>query len=232
MNCDVYSDVIIGANGFSSYTGRAYVFFGGANMNTIVDIKITGESTNSGFGVSVSNTGDVNGDGYSEVIVGADRFSSYTGRAYVYDYYMKGDITYDFNIDGEATGNRFGNSVSEAGDVNGDGFDDFIVGAYGFNSNSGRAYIYFGGQYIDNIADVVMTGDSANHFFGRSVSSAGDVNNDGYSDVIIGASGNSAVLNKAFIFYGGISMNNVADLILTNNILNTNFEIQSPVPEM
>ncbi|MBK6877798.1 MAG: FG-GAP repeat protein [Ignavibacteria bacterium] len=76
----------------------------------------------------------------------------------------------------------FGISVSGAGDVNGDGFTDVIVGSedFSFNSNNGRAYIYYGGTGMNNTADVIMNGDSANYYFGCSVSSAGDVNGDGY----------------------------------------------------
>ncbi|MBK8981992.1 MAG: FG-GAP repeat protein [Ignavibacteria bacterium] len=101
---------------------------------------------------------------------------------------------------GAGTDNYFGYSVSSAGDVNGDGYDDIIVGAYGFNNNTGRAYIYFGAQNIMNTnVDVILTGEGMNNFFGASVSSAGDVNGDGYSDVIVG----SAPTGRAYIYFGG-----------------------------
>ena len=85
---------------------------------------------------------------------------------------------------GEAAENSFGSSVSTAGDVNGDGYSDVIVGAAGYSSGTGRAYIYFGGASIDNVADVIMTGEASSEF-GSSVSTAGDVNGDGYADVIV-----------------------------------------------
>jgi hypothetical protein len=100
--------------------------------------------------------------------------------------------------------------VSSAGDVNGDGYADVIVGAYlndAGGTDAGRAYIYFGGPAMDNIADVVLTGEAAGDFFGSSVSTAGDVNGDGYSDVIVGAliSMMQAVTSagRAYIYFGG-----------------------------
>jgi hypothetical protein len=66
-------------------------------------------------------------------------------------------------------------SVSSAGDVNGDGYADAIVGALGYNSGQGRSYIYFGGSSIDNTADVTMTGEGTGDCFGSSVASAGDI---------------------------------------------------------
>ena len=101
--------------------------------------------------------------------------------------YAKGD-TADVIMTGEAASNFFGVSVSTAGDVNGDGYTDVIVGASAYSSSTGRAYIYFGGSTTNNVPDVIMTGEAASNFFGISVSTAGDVNGDGYANVIVGAS--------------------------------------------
>ncbi len=110
----------------------------------------------------------------------------------------------DVTMTGETTGNTFGLSVSSAGDVNGDGYSDVIVGANGYSTNTGRAYIYFGGDAMDNAADVTMTGETTGSSFGNSVSSAGDVNGDGYSDVIVGAYGYSTFTGRAFIYTGSV----------------------------
>ncbi len=80
----------------------------------------------------------------------------------------------------------FGTSVSAAGDVNNDGFDDVIAGANwndGGGIDAGRAYIYFGGAEMNNAVDIIFTGEKNYDYFGNSVSSAGDVNNDGFSDL-------------------------------------------------
>ena len=215
VNGDGYSDIIAGANVFSTFTGKVYVFFGGLSMDNSPDAAITGEAAGNQFGYSVSAAGDVNADGYSDVIAGAWGFGTNTGRAYLYDYFMKGNIIPEITMTGEVTGNEFGVSVSTAGDVNGDGYSDVIVGAKRYSSNTGRAYIYLGGEILDNIPDVTMTGEGTGNFFGASVSEAGDVNGDGYSDVIVGASGYSTATGRAYIYLGGVSMNNVADGILT-----------------
>jgi hypothetical protein len=91
----------------------------------------------------------------------------------------------DITMTGDSVNQKFGYSVSTAGDVNGDGYADVIVGAPGYLSNTGRAYIYYGGPSMNNIADVILTGEAADNYFGHSVSTAGDVNGDGYADVIV-----------------------------------------------
>ena len=129
----------------------------------------------------------------------------------------EGDAFQSKVFNGLGSGYKHGTSVSSAGDVNGDGFDDIIIGAPGYSTNTGRAYIYFGGSNMNVIADVVLTGVAVNYYFGSSVSSAGDVNGDGYSDVIVGAYGYSSNAGRAYIYYGGIAMNNVVDVTMTGS---------------
>ncbi len=225
VNGDGFSDVIVGAYGYSSFTGRAYIYFGGVSMNNVADIIITGEATSNAFGTSVSTAGDVNGDGYSDVIVGADGYSSSTGRAYIYLGGVSMNNIVDVTMTGETTSNVFGNSVSTAGDVNGDGYSDVIIGANGYSSSTGKAYVYFGGASMNNTADITMTGESTNSDFGYSISAAGDLNGDSYSDIIIGAASYNSNTGRAYVFYGGAMMNNVADVIMTGGSTNTTFGI-------
>jgi len=225
VNGDGYSDVIIGANVFSTFTGKVYICFGGLSMDNSPDASITGEAAGNQFGYSVSAAGDVNADGYSDVIAGAWGYSTNTGRAYLFDYFMKGHIVPEITVSGEALNNYFGRSVSAAGDVNGDGYSDVIVGAAGYSANTGRAYIYFGGEILNNIADLTLTGDATGIYFGESVSTAGDVNGDGFSDVIVGADGYNTNTGRAYVFYGSASMNNVADMTMTGESTNNYFGI-------
>ena len=222
VNGDGYCDVIIGAYAYSSYSGKAGVYFGGATMNNTVDVSMFGSSSNYNFGYSVASAGDVNGDGYCDVIVGANEYSTATGAAYVFYGGASMNNTPDVTMTGEATSNNFGASVSSAGDVNGDGYSDVIIGAYSYSTNTGRAYIFYGTSSMNNTADVTMTGDAGTKF-GVSVSTAGDVNGDGYSDVIVGASSYSSFTGRANIYFGGMSMNNVSDLTMTGEGTNNYF---------
>ncbi len=222
VNGDGYSDVIIGAHGNNANTGKCYIYFGGTSLNTTANVTMTGEVAINYFGSSVSTAGDVNGDGYSDVIVGAFGNNSFTGKSYIYFGGSSMNDIADVTMTGEATNDDFGWSVSTAGDVNGDGYSDVIVGARKNNNSNGKSYIFFGSPTIGGIitaitADVTMTGEVANNYFGSSVSTAGDVNGDGYSDVIVGAFGNTFNRGKSYIYFGSSSMNNIADATMIGN---------------
>ncbi len=223
VNGDGYSDVVIGSDAYSSFTGRAFVFYGGSVMNNTPDFIMTGEGISNSFSFSTASAGDVNGDGYSDIIAGAYGYSSSTGKAYLYMYGMNGNLYSDLSFNGETAGSYFGNSAASAGDVNGDGYSDLIIGAYGYNSFTGRAYIFYGGPDMNNTADVTLIGDAVNVYFGWSVASAGDVNGDGYSDVIVGSYAYSTYSGKAGIYFGGASMNSGVDILLIGPGANYNF---------
>ena len=143
----------------------------------------------------------------------------------------EGDAMQERYYTGFAANDQFGFSLSSAGDVNGDGYSDLIIGAPlndAAGASAGRAYIYYGGTIINSIVDVVLTGLVTNDQFGISVSTAGDVNGDGYCDVIVGANlndGGGSNAGRAYIFFGGSSMNNVADIILTGAAANDQFGV-------
>lgn len=223
VNGDGYSDVIVGAYRFNSNVGRAYIFYGGENLNNVADKAFYEYSSNGQFGISVSTAGDVNNDGYSDVIIGQYNYLYLRGKAYIYYGGANMDIIADVIMMGEKSNNNFGWSVSSAGDVNNDGFSDVLVGAWQYGSDSGRVYLYFGGVNMNNIADLIMTGDTSGNRFGWSVSSAGDVNNDGFSDIIAGAHGYYSNSGKAYIFYGGLNMDNIADVTMTGDASGDNF---------
>ena len=185
---------------------------------------IQGDTATDYAGTSVSSAGDVNGDGFDDLIVGAHNADGGggAGEAYVV-FALAGGFGVDvggrqvidltslsaaegFIIQGDAGGDRAGYSVSSAGDVNGDGFDDLIVGAQlgdDGGSNAGEAYVIFGSvggfgvdvsgrQLIDltslNASEgFIIRGDTSGDQAGYLVSSAGDVNGDGFDDLIIGA---------------------------------------------
>ena len=188
---------------------------------------IVGEDAGEQFGISVSDAGDVNGDGFDDIIVGAS-IAGNSGAAYVIfgkasgfslvediNAVATGDGTSGFQLLGENNGDQAGIAVSGAGDVNGDGFADVIVGAQtatGTASNTGAAYIVFGAASFTNayaLSALSSNGDGftidgtvANEGFGASVAAAGDIDGDGFDDVIIGAPGNSSQAGRAYILYG------------------------------
>jgi hypothetical protein len=223
FNGDGYADAIVGALGYNNYQGRTYIYYGGATMNNVADVTMTGEAAGDKFGVSVASAGDVNGDGYADAIVGASGYSSGQGRAYIYYGGSSMDSSADLTMSGEAAGDGFGESVSSAGDVDGDGYADAVVGALSSSSGQGRAYMYHGGSSMDNVADLTMSGGAAGDNFGASVASAGDVNGDGYADAIVGAPLCNGQQGRAYIYFGGSLMDNSADVIMTGGSSGDNF---------
>jgi len=224
INGDGYSDVIIGAHlyddGVNTNEGRAFVYHGSitglaASPNSTPD---DANQIGAEFGLEVASAGDVNGDGYSDVIIGArlynDGPNNDEGRSFVYHGSAAGLSVAPISTFGDANqaGAYFGVSVASAGDVNGDGFSDVIIGAPycddGINTYEGLAFVYYGSvgglSAIPN--SILDDADQINAFFGVSVASAGDVNGDGYNDVIIGASGYSEGANVqegwAFVYHG------------------------------
>ena len=218
VNGDGYSDVIVGAylydNGESD-EGRAFVYHG-STTGLSAAAGWTAESDQSGarFGISVGTAGDVNGDGYSEVIVGANAYDSGEtdeGRAFMYYGSATGlSAAAGWTAESDQAFASFGHSVGTAGDVNGDGYSDVIVGARSYDNGEtaeGRAFVYQGSStgLTTGSADWTAEGDQFFAIFGRSVGTAGDVNGDGYSDVIVGAnaydSGETGE-GRAFVYQG------------------------------
>ena len=116
--------------------------------------------------------------------------------------------------------NVFGQRVCIGGDVNGDGFSDLLIGAWRWQNTCGRAYLYFGGPHMDPVADVVFTGMKEGDGFANQSGVFGDVNNDGYDDVIIGAMGNTMTMGAiqdgyVHVYLGGPHMDNVPDILLS-----------------
>lgn len=136
------------------------------------------------MGSSVSWAGDVNGDGTPDMILGANAANGYAGGAYVHSG-LDGSLLHAFS--GFSTGDQFGNCVHGAGDTNGDGVPDLVIGAtlaQPVGENSGSSYVFSG---ADGSLLLQMDGMAAEDYLGGSVSFAGDVNGDGRADVIVGA---------------------------------------------
>jgi hypothetical protein len=217
VNGDGYDDVIVGAPQYVELLprqGQAIVYHGSASGLGGFNWVTTGVQMEQRYGQSVSTAGDVNGDGFSDVIVGAHQFDNGEtdeGWACVYHGSPSGLAeSAAWTAEGNQIGAQFGLSVATAGDVNGDGFSDVIVGARRFDyglGNEGRAFLYQGGSPGLSInPNWTAEGDQAQANFGQSVATAGDVNGDGYSDVIVGAwqfDGGESNEGRALVYQGG-----------------------------
>jgi VCBS repeat-containing protein len=244
VNGDGLDDLIIGArydgpNGVQS--GASFVVFGktsgaAVQLSTIEagigGFVINGVSRYDYSGRSVSNAGDVNGDGFDDLIIGADGDDpngSYSGASFVVFGKTDGGPVHlsnieagngGFVINGVSRYDNSGRSVSNAGDVNGDGFDDLIIGASGDDPNggtSGASFVVFGktsGAAVQlstieaGIGGFVINGVSAYDNSGVSVSAAGDVNGDGLYDLIVGAPNddpNGSYSGASFVVFGKTS---------------------------
>uniref|UniRef100_UPI003570F1F3 beta strand repeat-containing protein n=1 Tax=Algimonas arctica TaxID=1479486 RepID=UPI003570F1F3 len=194
--------------------------------------RIDGIDVGDASGRSVSSAGDINGDGFDDLIIGA-YYADPNGESYVVfggAAAVAGGVldlsTLDgsngFRIDGIDAGDYSGRSVSSAGDVNGDGFDDLIIGSYAADPNgdsfAGESYVVFGGatavaggaldlSTLDGTNGFRIDGIDVNDFSGRSVSSAGDVNGDGFDDLIIGAytadANGDVYAGESYVVFGG-----------------------------
>jgi len=200
VNGDGYADVIVSATSYDSGqagVGRIFLFLGSAQgLSSSPASTIDGDQSGASFGESIASAGDVNGDGYSDVVVGAylyDHPDNMEGRAFLYLGSATGlNSTPAWTAEGNQDSAWFAGSVSSAGDVNGDGYSDVIVGAEWYDNgqtNEGRVFLYLGSP--DGLSPFAAWTAEGNDYgsLGRSVSTAGDVNGDGYSDVIVGGDG-------------------------------------------
>jgi len=188
---------------------------GNQNLSS-ADAFFIGENNGDYSGFSVSGGGDVNGDGYDDILIGAfgnNDGGTTAGKAYI----ILGPIYVHMDLIGAdasfigGSNDQTGDAVATAGDVNGDGYDDVLVGAYldeTGGSVAGITYLFYGpvlGDINVNIADASFIGNPGD-FSGRAISGALDVDGDGYDDILIGVpknddGGNDA--GKAYLIYGG-----------------------------
>lgn len=222
VNGDGYGDLIVGSPRFSSRgrsnVGAASIYFGGpGGMSIDRRQRLEGSFEGGFFGYSVASAGDVNSDGYADVIVGAPEATvGGLASAGVAAVFLGGAMGLRaaplLTFEGSAAAQRLGASVASAGDVNGDGFADVLIGApraaSSGRSEAGIAQVALGmPDGLEMILHRTFEGASESAFFGSSVASAGDVNGDGYADVIVGAPGFDGMARRraggATVYLGG-----------------------------
>ncbi|MFA6195005.1 MAG: integrin alpha [Patescibacteria group bacterium] len=219
VNNDGYADFLVGSLYNNTAAAAAYLIYGsadelsGASLSTAV--KFSGEASYDWAGSKLTSAGDVNNDGYDDILIGADgNDPANAGAAYLI-YGQAGlltsaSLTTAVKFSGTEDGELAGCDVASAGDVNADGYDDILVGAFNNGPmNAGAAYLIYGQASLLTSASlstgVQFTGEGDFDFAGYAVSSAGDVNNDGYDDFLIGAYENSDIYTEAgatYLIYG------------------------------
>jgi hypothetical protein len=237
VNGDGFADFLVGApldNRDGNVSGRAELYLGGPHAPSAPALELRTHSEGGQLGFSVAGIGDINGDGFDDFAVGANADRTVGRVAGKVDIYFGGkqpDAQPDLTLYAVATGNWFGSAVAPLGDLDGDGFDDFAIGAeraFGYEFWSGTVSIYFGGQHPDSHPRLLLKGPFESSKFGHRVAHGLDVNGDGHPDVIVGSYGpnsneDAAWTGGVLVYFGGPHMDDVADLRLAGNAANGNF---------
>ncbi|HTA88396.1 MAG TPA: VCBS repeat-containing protein [Polyangiaceae bacterium] len=216
VNGDGYADVIVGAHNSLSSDGNAYLFLGGASGLASVPIAITPPAIGNGFRGPIASAGDVNGDGFADVIFAAIGPFNGPGGAYLSLGGPSGLATPLWLPSPGDPHGGFGFTVASAGDVNGDGYADVVIGA--LTQNSVSAYLYLGSSGGLATTPIPLNAPTVTNVFGYPAASAGDVNGDGYADVVIGVVHYSASKpgGHAYVYLGGPSGLSATPITLTD----------------
>lgn len=217
INGDGIDDIVLGAYYVNAETGAAYAIFGVrtgftplfnvTNLNGSNGFTLPGVIPGGRLGWSVASAGDINGDGINDLVLGAPYVNSAEGASYIV-FGHRGVFASSFDLNslngtngfivrGLASDDNLGASVSIAGDLNGDGLSDLVIGVPNENGLKGAGYVIFGSRSgfssffnltnLNGSNGFIIQGIASNSYFGFSVSIAGDLNGDGLSDLVLGA---------------------------------------------
>lgn len=227
LNGDGVGDIVVGApynDSAGNDAGAVFIFFGrpalspGRLSPANASVLLTGSASDSRFGSSLAAVGDFNGDSNDDLLVGAPGQNLGRGAAFLFLGGRPSNgtaLSANATLLGATIGGRFGYSVAGAGDLNGDGLDDFVCGAPGA-SWSGEARVFFGQRLQGPVripdleADCVIHGPRAPGF-GSSVAGAGDLNGDGTGELAVAGTD-----DRVFVYFGSRSFAEDFRLHLTN----------------
>ncbi len=248
INGDGVDDLVIGAPYYNSNIGRIYVLFGGSWMDSIDTLALSSLNGTDGFklegepfesGYSVASAGDINDDGIDDLLIGAPGYNGHIGRTYAVfggaGVGLTGILALNslngvngFKLDGEPNSYSLsGYSVASAGDINGDGVDDLVIGAPDYNLQTGRSYVVFGGAGVGSTGILALSSLNGTNGFklngdvhsmsGNSVASAGDINGDGVDDLLIGdAPLYDYMVGQTYVVFGGAGVGSTEILHLSS----------------
>lgn len=194
VNGDGYDDLLVPTVG----QDKAYLYLGGEIVDTIPDVVFEGPAF-SGFGGRVDIVGDMNGDGFDDIVISAPRYQS--GRAFLYfggpSVNNVIDLTFQSPDPAPVT---FGSAVTKAGDFNGDTYSDILI--VDKSIGRGKGYLYYGGSVVNSVCDRVISLEFNNEL-GTLASDAGDLNDDGFDDIMLMAPpGSSAGRSVLYVYFG------------------------------
>ena len=244
VNGDGNADLLIGAfRAEPSNAGKAYLLFGGNQFGVdgraiiradSVDgqsgFRLNGVSENDYAGQAVVLLGDVNGDGFGDALIGAPGYGgSNNGTAYFVAGAASGfsntSLAGNVRFDGETASDDAGEAVGRAGDINGDGIADFLIGVPDHISSTGAAYVIFGNSSgftnttldstLGSVGFELRGGGSGSYGVGQSLDASGDINGDGLADILLGAPGGSS--DYATLIFGATSFSQTNDITTLDN---------------
>jgi hypothetical protein len=205
------------------FCGLALAVFAQSQMQLLTSIDSPFESDTDLWGGKVKGNGDINGDGYNDIVLSGHTIGSEMGRRDVYIYLGGSTLSTDPDYiipDPAYPGpyHQFGRTIAYNGDLNGDGYCDLVISETGYGVDQwGRVLVYYGGPNFDIIPDMIFDGLEYGIIpwyleFGDNIDISGDFNGDGYNDLVVSSlHWNMYQYGQVNIFYGGPDFDTVCD---------------------